>query len=131
MKNIVGIIQSYNDYIGREGVTEEKINEAEKELKLKFADEYRTYLLNLGIAYANGHEFTGITELEELSVVAQTLRARMRNPKLPSDIYVIENLGIDDLLIWQNEKGELFQTAYDGLPVKIDVSLEDYIKESN
>ncbi|MGL5916755.1 MAG: SMI1/KNR4 family protein, partial [Culicoidibacterales bacterium] len=45
------------------------------------------------------------------------------------DMYVIESLGIDGIIIWQNSKGEVFQTIPNGEPEKIHNSFESYLLE--
>lgn len=45
-------------------------------------------------------------------------------------MYVIENTGIDVIIIWQDENGSIYKTNYDSKPKKIAASLADYILNS-
>ena len=42
-------------------------------------------------------------------------------------MYVVENLGIDGILILQNERGEVFEISPNTKPKKIYNSLADYL----
>ncbi|MCM1329908.1 MAG: SMI1/KNR4 family protein [Ruminococcus sp.] len=127
MNNFVEKINKIQDFISGNSVEKEKIIEAENLLNLKFSDEYRHYLLNIGVAVADGHEFTGITPIERLNVVNVTLEERKNNPKVPLNLYVIEQANIDGIVVWQTEKGAVFQTAPNSKPIKLCNSLSEYI----
>lgn len=120
-------LKAYVDYIELGGVSEELIKNAETVLGLIFAEEYRNYLLECGIASADGHEFTGLGNSKRLDVIQTTLYERKRNPKIPSDMYVIERIGINNLVIWQHTNGSICQVLQDGMINKIANSLDDYL----
>ena len=42
---------------------------------------------------------------------------------------MIEDIGIDGLVIWQDEKGTIYQTSFTVEPVKIAESLEEYLRD--
>lgn len=117
------------------GTTEEKIVSAENALGVTFSEEYRSYLKQYALASMNGHELTGIVGSMRLNVADVTFKNRKINPSIPlilfflRDLYVIEELHIDDIVVWQNECGQIYQTIGVSKPVKICDSLMEYIEE--
>ena len=51
----------------------------------------------------------------------------LENPLIPHNLYVIEDTGIDTIVVWQNEKGQIFQSAVGLEPVKICDSLIEFL----
>lgn len=129
MSNIVNTIKELEDFQALKGVSKDDINSAEEELGLKFAPEYKEYLIEFGIASGNGHELTGLVDSPLVNVVQVTKKAKATNKNIPEDLYVIEDPAIDKVLIWQNSKGELFKTIKDSIPEKINFEFVDYIKQ--
>jgi len=111
------------------GASEERIYEAEKVLDLRFANEFREYLSDHGCISAGGHEFTGIGKMKEMSIISVTQECRMMNGNVPEDFYVIEDLGIDRIIIWQDSSGSVYQTVADSVPQKIANSIFEYLSE--
>ena len=114
-------------FVSLGGVSEEKIKEAEIALNLRFSDEYRNYLLEIGTCSFLGHELTGICGSPRLNVVDVTQAEIAKNPQLIPGMYVIEQLEIDGALIWQNQSGEIYSSLPGKAPRKISKSLYDYI----
>ncbi len=56
-----------------------------------------------------------------------SLMEREYTENIPSDWYVIEQLNIDAIVIWQSSSGEIYQTSPNTEPEKICESLADYI----
>lgn len=127
MNDFIEKIKLLPNFISGSGIPKAQILEAENLLDLKFSDEYKHYLLNIGIASADGHEFTGITQIERLNVVSVTLEERKNNPKVPLNFYVIEQANIDGIVIWQSENGEIYQTMPNSEPIKRYDSFSEYI----
>ncbi|MDR1208990.1 MAG: SMI1/KNR4 family protein [Clostridiales bacterium] len=92
-------------------VSEAEISQVESQLSLKFAADYREYLAEFGVAAADGHEFTGIVASERLNVVNATKSEWKLNPQIPHTLYAVENAGIDGIIIWQDESGQVYQTV--------------------
>ena len=105
-----------------------KIFIAEKELNLKFSDEYKEYLLNYGVASYCGHELTGLCDFQRLNVVNVTLEERNYNSLIPLEWYVVERANIDGIVIWQNVSGEIYLSRPYQEAVKIAESLEEYVR---
>ncbi len=106
---IIDKIDELEKNLIKRNVDDKLICSIEERLQLKFADDYREYLKNYGIAFIKGHELTGITEVTSFNIEYVTKEARIREEEFPKDLYVIEELGIDYIIICQNEKGEVFQ----------------------
>jgi hypothetical protein len=60
-------------------------------------------------------------------VVDVTIKERERY-EIPADMYVIEDTHIEDILILQNSKGEIFELQNSKKIKKIFNSLSDYLK---
>lgn len=115
-------------YIG-EPATLDSIRMAEQSLNLVFADDYVDYLKEFGYVSYYGHELTGIVpdKLNMISVVKITEENLEIHPQVPRDFYVIEELHIDDMIVWQNQEGEIYLTRGLSEPILIGKSLLDYI----
>lgn len=124
MKDIVMILQEQNFFRAIGPVTADQIKEAEQELGLKFSNEYREYLKNLGVVTFEGHEFTGICSFKRLNVVDVTKEEREYHPEIPSDWYVVEQLNIDGMVIWQTQDGSIYLNG----SKKVADSLAEYVR---
>ena len=127
MSTLTDAFAAKNSFLSGKGISNEQISQAEQNLGLSFSEEYREYLFLYGIAAFDGHELTGITKSNRLDVVSTTIEARKRYPDLPSDLYVVESTGIEELIILQNTDGEVFGCAPNYRLEKICDSLSDYI----
>ena len=108
--------------------SEAEITNAEKELNLEFADEYREYLLAFGSVWSDIIAISGISDDEDYEVVALTKKLRGFNPHIPLTFYAIEDVGIDGLVIWQDKTGAVYQSIPNQEPVKIFDHLSDFLK---
>ncbi len=126
----VDMIRSLPDYIGSNGRTEEDIKEAEKVLGVSFASDYREYLREIGLACFDGHELTGLTKTAHVDVVSVTKMQRENIGDIVIGWYVVEEAGIDGIVFWQNEKGEIYQTIPNGKTQKAYNSLVEYIEDT-
>ncbi|MBW7875609.1 MAG: SMI1/KNR4 family protein [Candidatus Cloacimonetes bacterium] len=91
------------------GVSLELINEAEKQLKVKFAADYREYLSKFGAISFGSTELTGLNIDSYANVVSVTLKEAQRNKSFPSDSIVVENTGMEGLLVLQKDSGEVYE----------------------
>ncbi len=126
MTDFISALKSHNDYIALNGADMASIESAESSLSLKFSAEYKNYLVTCGAASADGHEFTGIVDSKRLNVVDATIRAREVNPDVPADLYVVEEMTIDHIVIWQAENGSVYKTVGSNWPELIFDSLAEY-----
>lgn len=127
MKNIIDVINGLSDLLSLKSATQSEIENAENQLGLKFANEYKEYLAKFGAIMADGIELSGIAKSEHRNVVSLTQQERELNPTVPHNMYVVENLGIDGIIIWQDEKGVIYQSTPNTEPAKIANSLAEYI----
>lgn len=129
MSDFAKAIKKYDDFFSAKGADKQLVADAESALSLRFAKEYIEYLEECGVASADGHEFTGLINSKRLNVVDVTQAAKNKNGNIPQDFYVVEELQIDGIVIWQSESGEIYMTASDGVPEKINDSLAEYIEQ--
>lgn len=127
MSAIKDAFESRKQLLAGNGVSPEQVAQAEKQLGLSFAPEYREYLSTYGIAAFDGHELTGITKSDRLNVVAVTKEAKARYTDIPADYYVVEQVGVEELIIWQSGSGEIYGSAPNYDCRKICRSLSEYI----
>ena len=125
--NIVDILVGRPGYIGSNGRTGENIVQAEKELGVKFAEDYYMYLKEIGLACFDGHEFTGLTQIPRLDVVRVTQEQRKRFEMVELSWYVVEVANIDEMVMWQDVEGTIYATMPYAKIKKIANSLSEYI----
>ncbi|MEE0840866.1 MAG: SMI1/KNR4 family protein [Acutalibacteraceae bacterium] len=128
MNDIINVINSKNGVIHGKETNENEIKQAELELGLRFADDYRNYIKQFGCMVIGSREITGISSQENYNVVSTTKAQRNYNKNIPENSYVIEQLNIDGIIIWQSSNGEVFQTSPNTAPMKIADSLVEYIQ---
>ena len=126
MKSLIDLIKSFDDAMIGKPSNEESIIEYETQLGLEFSEEYKEFLLTCGYASVADSELTGITgdNYDDVCVLTEYYKKQY---DIPKDFYVIENLGIDDVIVWQNTEGKIFMTVGDNPPKQIKDSLYDYI----
>lgn len=124
---LIDIIESKTDATTYFANSKEKIHQAETALNVKFAGEYAEYIEKYGIAIFDGHELTGLCDGKRLDVVQITKEQRELNPFVPDDWYVVECLDIDGIIIWQNRKGEIYQTVPTNKARLISNSIAEYL----
>ncbi|MDY4675121.1 MAG: SMI1/KNR4 family protein [Treponema sp.] len=128
MTMIIQAIKSLEDLLPLKSATEIQINDAEKQLGIKFSSEYREYLHEFGAIMADGIELSGIAKSEHRNVVSLTKKEWELNPKIPHTMYVVENAGVDGIIIWQDTNGLIYQSRPFMEPKKIAESLAEYIR---
>ena len=128
MTDIIKVINSKDGVIHGKETNENEIKQAELELGLRFADDYRNYIKQFGCMVIGSREVTGISSQENYNVVSTTKAQRNYNKNIPENSYVIEQLNIDGIIIWQSSNGEVFQTSPNTAPMKIADSLVEYIQ---
>ena len=126
--NIVEYLTSLPKMRNTGKASELEITLAENELGLSFSEEYRDILKNLGAVRVCGHEINGFTKSRSFNVIEMTKSARQFE-KIPQDLYVFECLGIDDIMMLQNAKGEVYECIGPRITPVAD-SILAYLKES-
>jgi hypothetical protein len=106
-----------------------QVEECEAELELEFAPDFKEYLLKYGQLSIDASELTGVVGEPYLNVENLTKDERKYIPGEYADMYVIESLGVDGIVIWQATDGQVFQTIPGAIPEKIYDSFEEYLLE--
>ena len=126
--DIMDVINSLEDMISTGGASAEEILQAEKELGVAFSEEYKKILAEFGSVLAEEIELVGLAKSQNRNTVVVTKREWEYNPLVPRHLYVVENLGIEGVIIWQDEHGTIYQSSSNKEPEKVYSSLEEYIK---
>lgn len=130
--DILSVLQNVKDLKPLKPATDKDIEQAEKALKLSFAEDYKAMLKKYGLVIFESHEFTGVTSKGHRCVVENTKREREMTPYVSTDMYVIENPAIGGIIIWQDQSGSIYETRPEWTEAKqIADSLADYILDSN
>jgi len=127
VKNIVSLINSLSDLLSLKPATANQINDAELQLGVGFANEYKEYLSAFGAIMADGIELSGIAKSEHRNVIALTKKEWELNSKVPHIMYVVEDTCVDGIVIWQDTNGMIYQTSPNSAPKQISSTLYDYI----
>ena len=127
MTNITNLINSLPDLLPLKPATAIQITDAELQLRVTFADDYKEYLSNFGAIMADDIELTGIAKSKHRDVVSITKKEWELNPKVPHTMYVIENTCVDGIIIWQDTNGFIYKTRPNTEPKQIEKSLVNYI----
>jgi hypothetical protein len=125
MNDIIAAIGGLSGLVSLRGASKEAVAQAEQALRLSFAADYRAYLEKHGLISARHIEITGLTESKRLNVVDATLAMRQAD-RLPPEMYVVEDTGIEGILILQNGNGEVFEFQNQRI-TKIFNSLAEYL----
>ncbi len=125
---LIKYLKSKEDLIIYTPASEFIIEKAQRELNLCFAEEYKKYISKFGFAIFEDHELSGICDGKRLDVTRLTQGEKKINTFVPDDWYVLETLDIDGIVIWQNQKGEIFQTMPNGYIEKLSNSICEYLQ---
>jgi hypothetical protein len=109
MLNIIKEIEKKFKLYKTGGASSELISEAEKQLDLKFADDYKEYLSNFGAISFGSTELTGLNIDSYANVVTVTLQENQRSNSFPQKSIVLENIGIEGILVLQKENGQIYE----------------------
>lgn len=107
------------------------ISFAEKALGVNFSADYAHYVQLYGSVIGDGIELTTLLPNKRNNVIHATEIGRSLNPLVPRNLYVVEDPGIDGILIWQNHNGEIFESRPNKAPRMIYKSLAEYINKKN
>lgn len=127
MSVIINTIKSLPNLLPLKAASKTDITDAELQLRVNFAGEYKDYLAAFGAILADGIELTGIAKAEYRNVVTVTKQEWELNSHVPHTMYVVENAGVDGIIIWQDSTGAVYQTSPNTQPKKVAKSLNEYI----
>ena len=128
-KSILDVISNLRKMLHLTPASDFDVLNAEYDLGVKFADDFKEYVLEYGVITAENVEITGVCTSERLSVVYVTAKERKLNPAIPDDMYVIDSTGYEGLVVLQNSQGEIFSLGPSSTPKKIFNSLADYLED--
>lgn len=128
MSDIISTIIKLPGMESHKPASEEVIKSVEEKLNLKFADDYREYLINFGAVRSEIIAISGITNDPEYGVLELTNKIRLFNTQIPTNFYVIEDVGVDGLVIWQDETGTIYQSLPTKAPMQLYNNLTDYLE---
>ncbi len=95
------------------GVSADEVKAAETRLGVTFPEEYKRYLRECGILSFGAHELFGLGVSGYLNVVEATEAERKIGRGISAGCFVIENLGIDGVLIIMDVTGNVFSVQGD------------------
>ena len=127
MSKIIDVVKELPELLSTGAADRAAIESAEKELGLEFASEYKDYLAEFGSVLADDIEITGIAKSKNRNVVSVTKREWDLNPEIEHNMYVVENLAIDGIMIWQDSVGAIYESTPNKKATKVADSLVDYI----
>lgn len=128
MSSIIEKIGNIEKLYHSKGCTFKQIRDAQSELGLTFPEEYIDIIKKYGAISFYGTEWTGLNVDDYLNVVSSTKKEREINNSFPTDCFVLENQGIDGLIVISNEAGEIFSFQYSRIK-KIYDSISSYLDE--
>ena len=128
MSNIVEKIRKIDGLYHAKGCSLQQVNEAQSKLNITFPEEYIDYVREFVVVSFYGTEWTGLNVEGDLNVVEVTEQERSLNDRFPKECFVLENLGIDGVLIICNEKGQVFSIHFNEVK-KICNSVSEYLDE--
>ncbi len=128
MSKIIDVINGLKNLLPLKPATTEMIENIEIELALPLAEEYKEYLLKYGAIIADDVELTGIAKSKNRDVVQVTQREWASNSKIRHNLYVVENVGIEGIIIWQDGSGKIFESSPNNEAKQIANSLAEYLE---
>ena len=126
MNDIIEIINSLDGLCSLGSVSKKEVDNAEAQLNLKFSIDYKMYVMAYGAISANRIELTGICTSPRLSVINKTIDIRSQYD-IPVDMYVIEDMEIEQEIILQKANGEIYSFSSARGIKMINKSLSEYI----
>lgn len=105
-----------------------QVRKAQEDLNIIFPGDYVDIVREYGAISFYGTEWTGLNVDDYLNVVSVTKQERDINQSFPSDCFVLENQGIDGLLVICNKEGEVFSLRHSKVE-KIHDTISEYLDE--
>lgn len=113
MENIVDKINKIEKLFHAKGCTDEQVKTAEKKLGFSLPLEYVQYVREFGAISFYATEWTGLNVGGRINVVDVTEQERALNSNFPKDCFVLENQGIDGIIIVADTDGKVFSIHYE------------------
>lgn len=129
-KDIIEVIKSLGEFMSIGGAEASKIAQASEILGVEFAEDFKKYTQTFGAIRIDDIDLCGVVDYDAISTVALTQEMRDFSD-FPMDCYVIESLGIDDIVCVQKSDGKVYQYAPDSELELIADSLGEYLLSEN
>ena len=110
------------------GCSAEQLTKAEAELGMTFPTEFREYVQKYGAISFYKTEWTGLQVEGYLNVIEATKQERELNPAFPRDCFVLENLGIEGLIVAVDKAGQVWEIQGEEKQLLCN-SLREYLKQ--
>ena len=94
-----------------EGCSDAQIWEAETTLGISLPIEFKEYAKEFGAFGFGGIQWTGLNVSKHLNTVDLTLAEREINPQFSNDLFVLENIGNENLIIASDAKGNVYEIS--------------------
>ena len=107
------------------GIPYTEMTDAENELGVRFNKEFIDVVYEYGNVKSKDFELLGLGN--ENNVVEATFNEWALNNKVPHDMYVIENTMVEDVVVWQDNEGMIYESYPNCTPIKISDSLASYL----
>lgn len=108
MSKLIELIKNNDcDYIGKVDIN--IINEAQERLDIKFPEEIIEYISEFGALSYGSNEINGLGTNSYLNIVKATIDARKNFSKFPDELFVIQDIGINDLLILSDSFNKIYE----------------------
>lgn len=124
---IIEIIKKTGVFTKVRPAPESDVLRAEKELGFELADEYKKYVMEYGAIRICGLELTGVTAGKIRDVAKVTKEEMEYNPNILPGMYVVEELGVDSIVILQDSSGNIYISSPRHKAKKIFNSLSEYL----
>ncbi len=109
MKTIIADIAKHFKVYQGKGVSDEVISAAEQQLGVLFSEQYKSYLKECGVLSFGTHEITGLGVKGYLNVIEATTTERNLGGSFPNDCILIENVGVDGILVVMDSAGCVYE----------------------
>lgn len=130
LSKLIEEIKSIPNFYAEKGASALQIKQAELSLGLNFALDFKECLREFGSVSVDGHELTGFSADKNLDVVEITLNNRKKH-NVGNNLYVIEETHIDEIVIWQDSDGTVYETTPYSKPQEIAKSLIEFVSKKD
>ena len=108
-------------------VTDNDIKEIEEKLSIKLHNSLKDYLKSIGLFSYEDKEFFGLGVKGYKNMIKATSEERELNGNFPKDSVVLQNVGVDGLLVLVNTKGEVIEWTPSGHNKTVSNNLEEFL----
>lgn len=108
-------------------VADDDIKELEDKLTIKLDNSLKSYLKNIGLFSYEDKEFFGLGVKGYKNMLKATLEERELNDSFPKDCLVLQNVGVDGLLVLVDTKGQVIEWTPSGHNKIISNNLEEFL----